>query len=428
MTTANLKFDVYVFDFDGTIAQSGIGITRSVAYALEKLNRPVPDMSELMRFIGPPLFTAFRDFRGLSEEDSERAVALYRERYGVTGLFEADIYEGVTPILKALKQAGARVCIASGKPEMFLRRIVDHFGLTPWIDAIAGPDPGSHSSDKQAQILAVLPEGCDMRRVCMVGDRKFDVESARALGVYSVAVGYGYGSMEELTACGPDCIAETVADLRAVLLGDLAPAYGKFITCEGTDGCGKSTQMKKLAEFLRSRGYEIVSTREPGGCPISERIRELILSLDSKGMSAECEALLYAAARIEHVRSVILPALKCGKIVLCDRFLDSSIAYQAYGRELGEEFIRQINRKASDEVSPDLTLQFDIARDTAKARMAQGAPLDRLELEREDFFTRVAEGYDRVARSEPGRICRIDSGRTIEEVFEDVLKNITDIL
>ena len=101
-----------------------------------------------------------------------------------------------------------------------------------------------------------------------------------------------------------------------------------MITFEGTDGCGKSTQMEMLAGWLGERGYEVTATREPGGCPIAERIREVILSLDSSGMSAECEALLYAAARIEHVRSVVLPALRLGKIVLCDRFLDSRDVYK----------------------------------------------------------------------------------------------------
>ena len=218
MTSTNLKFDVYVFDFDGTIAQSGIGITRSVAYALEKLNQPVPDMAELMRFVGPPLFTSFRDFRGLSEEDSERAVALYRERYGVTGLFEADIYEGITPILKALKQAGARVCVASGKPEKFLRRIIEHFDLTPYIDDVAGPDMSSHSSDKTAQVLAVLG-GVDPARACMIGDRCFDVDAGRALGMHTIAVEYGYGSREEFEASGADEIAATVDELRSMLIG-----------------------------------------------------------------------------------------------------------------------------------------------------------------------------------------------------------------
>ena len=168
----------------------------------------------------------------------------------------------------------------------------------------------------------------------------------------------------------------------------------------------------------------MVCTQEPGGCPISESIREIILSLDSAGMSAECEALLYAAARVQHVKSVVLPALEAGKMVLCDRFLDSSIAYQAYGRELGEDFIRQINRKASELVVPDRTLLFDVPRATARERMAQGAPLDRLEREAEDFFARVARGYDAVAEAEPGRVRRIDSGRSIDEVFDDVLGSV----
>jgi len=117
----------------------------------------------------------------------------------------------------------------------------------------------------------------------------------------------------------------------------------------------------------------------------------------------------------------VLPALKAGKIVLCDRFLDSSIAYQAYGRELGEDFIRQINKAATDLVMPDCTLQFDIDREAAKARLAKGAPPDRLESEADEFFSRVSKAYDRIAAAEPERIHRIDSGRSIEEVFRDVL-------
>lgn len=258
----------------------------------------------------------------------------------------------------------------------------------------------------------------------MIGDRCFDVDSAHALGMTAVAVGYGYGSAEEFARCGAEKVAMTVRELSELLLDGQKPARGQMITFEGSDGCGKSTQMKKLADWLRGRGYEVVCTREPGGCPISESIREIILSLDSAGMSAECEALLYAAARVQHVKSVVLPALEAGKIVLCDRFLDSSIAYQAYGRELGEDFIRQINRKASELVVPDRTLLFDVPRATARERMAQGAPLDRLEREEEDFFARVARGYDAVAKAEPGRVRRIDSGRSIDEVFDDVLRSV----
>ena len=421
-----MNYDIVIFDFDGTVAETGRSITACVRYALEKLGKPVPSMEILRKFVGPPLYNSFRDFCSLSHEEAEQGVALYRERYSAGGLLECDIYPGFTPLVKALKAGGAWVAVASGKPEHFLRRIIDHFGLTDCFDGIAGPDPSSHSSDKRAQVLSVLPENADLSRACMVGDRCFDIDAGKALGMHTIAVEYGYGNRAEFEASGADEIAATVADLRNVLLGETELPRGKMISFEGTVGCGKSTQMKKLSEHLTHCGYEVVTTREPGGCPISEKIRELLLSLDSKGMSAECEALLYAASRVEHVKSVILPALKEGKIVLCDRFLDSSIAYQAYGRELGEDFIRQINKAATDLITPDRTLMFDIARETAKARMAQGAPLDRLELEKEDFFTRVARGYDQVAASDPERVARIDSGRTIEEVFADVLKTVAN--
>lgn len=422
MRMVPMNYDIVIFDFDGTVAETGRGITGCVRYALEKLGKPVPSMDILRKFVGPPLYNSFRDFCGLSHDEAEQGVALYRERYSAIGLFEADIYPGFTPLVRALKANGAWVAVASGKPEHFLRRIIEHFGLTDVFDGVAGPDPSSHSSDKRAQVLSVLPENADLSRACMVGDRCFDIDAGCVLGMHTIAVEYGYGNRAEFIESGADEIVATVAGLREALLGETALPRGRMITFEGTDGCGKSTQMKKLAEHLTSHGYEVVTTREPGGCPISEKIRELLLSLDSKGMSAECEALLYAASRVEHVKSVILPALKEGKIVLCDRFLDSSIAYQAYGRELGEDFIRQINKAATDLITPDRTLMFDIARETAKARMAQGAPLDRLELEKEDFFTRVARGYDRVAESDPARIARIDSGRSIDEVFADVLK------
>lgn len=423
-----LNFKYFIFDFDGTIAQSGMGITRSAAYAIEQMGYPALTDEQLRKFVGPPLHDSFCKLCGMSEDEATEAVRQYRVRYNDIGKFEADIYPGITQMLKALKQAGAWVAVASGKPKEFLVQIIEHFGLTPYFDAVTGPDLQNRSSDKTQQVIEAMPEGANFAEACMVGDRCFDVDAGKNLGMHTVAVEYGYGNREEFERSGADCICATVADLSAHLLGETPIARGRMITFEGTDGCGKSTQQKKIGEWLQSRGYEVVTTREPGGCPISEKIRELLLSLDSKGMSAECEALLYAASRVEHVKEVILPALNCGKIVLCDRFLDSSIAYQAYGRELGEDFIRLINKKASEAVTPDCTLQFDIRREMAKTRMAAGAPLDRLESEQEDFFTRVAEGYDRIAAAEPERIHRIDSGRTIDEVFADVLPIIRSIL
>lgn len=423
-----MKRKIVLFDFDGTVAESGRGIANCARYALEEMGRPDPGMETLLKFVGPPLYVAFQELCGLSDGEADLAVKLYRKRYSEIGLFEAEIYPGITPLLKALKAQGAYVAVASSKPTHFLVRIIDHFGLTDCFDAVVGADPSSHRAEKTEQILRALPEGADIQDAWMVGDRCFDVDSAHALGMRAVGAAYGYGTVEELKACGAEKICETVAQLQEFLLSGAPLPRGRMISFEGSDGCGKSTQMKKLAAYLSSRGYEVVTTREPGGCPISERIREIILSLDSEGMSAECEALLYAAARVEHVRRVVLPALEKGKMVLCDRFLDSSIAYQAYGRELGEDFVRLINQRASEAVMPDRTLMFDVARETAKARMAQGAPLDRLEKEAEDFFSRVAGGYDRVAAAEPDRIRRIDSGRDVEAVFADVLANLETMI
>lgn len=423
-----MKYNIVVFDFDGTVAESSPGILSCTRHALQTLGKPIPGEDVLRKFLGPPLFTSFHDFCHLTDDEAERAVELYREKYLSGGMFDANIYPGFLPLVRALKEHGCYVAVASGKPTESLVQIIEHFGMKPYFDAIVGSDPNSHSADKTAQIQAVLPQDADPADCCMVGDRCFDVDAGRGLGMHTVAVGYGFGSREEFEASGAEYIADTVQDLTNLLLDEDERPKGKFITFEGTDGCGKSTQLKKLAAYLTQHGYDVVTTREPGGCGISERIREVILSLDSKGMTAECEALLYAASRVEHVHRVILPALKLGKIVLCDRFLDSSLAYQAYGRELGEDFIRQINRAASEAVTPDRTLLFDIDRAAAKVRMAQGAPLDRLELEKEEFFGRIAQGYDKLAQDAPDRIVRIDSGRSIDEVFENVLDIVqTDI-
>ena len=419
-----MKFDYYLFDFDGTIAETGEGIRRSVAYALERLGRPVPGEDVLNRFIGPPLHDSFVELCGFDDEGAEHVIEVYRSRYIGTGLYEASIYPGIAQLLRALHEGGAYVALASAKPEMMVERLTKHFGIDRYIDAISGTTLGRHSADKRDLLLAALPEGADPARACMAGDRSFDIEAGKALGMTAVGTDYGYSIEGELAGAGADLVFDTVSEMTDWMLEGERPR-GLFITMEGSDGCGKSTQIARLKDWLTRRGYETVLTREPGGCPISERIREVILSLDSKGMSAECEALLYAASRVEHVREVIEPAIKCGKIVICDRFLDSSIAYQAYGRELGDDFIRQINAAAAERVRPDVTILLEVDRERARARMAKGAPLDRLEMEKEDFFERVRRGYEAVKVQSPGRVFAIDAGRTIDEVFEDV-KSVVD--
>ena len=421
------RYDYYLFDFGGTVADTGEGIRRSVAYALEQLGCPALDEATLSRFIGPPLHDSFVEYCGLDDAGAETAIEKYRERYVDTGLYESRLYAGMASLLRALHRSGAWVAIASAKPRFMLERLAEHFGIARYIDRISGTGLSRHSADKRDLILAALPEGAVLSRACMVGDRRFDIEAGKALGMGAVGADYGYSLPGELAEAGADAVFGALPDMAEYLLGE-APR-GLFISLEGSDGCGKSTQIALLKAYLEKRGFETVLTREPGGCPISERIREVILSLDSKGMSAECEALLYAASRIEHVRAVIEPALNCGKIVICDRFLDSSIAYQAYGRELGEDFIRQINEPTIRRTLPDRTLLLTVDRAESRRRMAANdAPLDRLELEKEDFFARVAAGYAALAQAEPGRITVIDASQSIEAVFEDVKAAVDAVL
>lgn len=420
------QYDYYLFDFDGTVADTGEGIRKSVACALEKLGCAPLNEAALSRFIGPPLHDSFMEYCGLDDEGAEAAIAAYRERYVDIGLYESRLYGGMAALLRALHRSGAHVAIASAKPTFMLEKLAKHFGIDRYLDAISGTGLGRHSADKRDLILAALPEGADLSRACMVGDRRFDIEAAKALGMAAVGADYGYSVEGELAQSGADFVFDSVPAMAEFLLGE-APK-GLFISLEGSDGCGKSTQIALLKEYLEGRGFETVLTREPGGCPISERIREVILSLDSQGMSAECEALLYAASRIEHVREVIEPALNLGKIVICDRFLDSSLAYQAFGRELGEDFIRQINAPTIRRALPDKTLLLTVDLAVSRKRMSQGAPLDRLELEKDDFFRRVQAGYARLARAESDRITVIDASKGIEAVFEDVKAAVDAIL
>lgn len=414
-----MKYAYYLFDFDGTIADTGEGIRRSVAYCAEKLGYEVPDRAVLDRFIGPPLHDSFVRYFGMTDAQAERAIQVYRERYVDIGLYESRIYPGIPALLKALHEGGAYVALASAKPQMMLERLTKYFGIDIWLDNISGTGLERHSADKRDLLTAALPGGANPGDACMVGDRCFDIDAAVALGMHAVGADYGYSVPGELAGSGAHEIYDSVRGLTGALLEGKMPA-GHFISLEGSDGCGKSTQIAKLKAWLEQRGYEVVLTREPGGCPISERIREIILSLDSRGMSPECEALLYAASRVEHVREVIEPALKSGKIVICDRFLDSSIAYQAYGRELGEAFIRQINAPAARSAMPEITLLLQVDRASARARMAKGAPPDRLEIEKEDFFARVAAGFGAVHAAEPDRVRLIDASRSIDEVFGEV--------
>lgn len=422
-----LKYDTILFDLDGTLTESGLGITRSAAYAFEQLGLPVPSQEILDTFVGPPLVTSFMEHASLDEAGAMEAVRIYRERFSSVGWKENRVYAGIAPLLKALKQQGAYLAIASAKPEVFVRRIADHFGFAKYFDRIVGIKMETTHADKCHLIAEALGEGRELSRAAMVGDRLYDMEAARRMGLRAVGVSYGYGSREELEQSGAQDIADSVAALRSILLPGVPMERGLFISFEGADGCGKSTQMQLLRDRLIECGYEVVCSREPGGCEISERIRDVVLDVRHKGMCDACEALLFAASRAQHVRDVVIPAVENGKIMLCDRFLDSSFAYQARGRELGDDFIRQINAAASS-IVPDRTLLFVGKRETISQRLRSHNDLDRIELEQDAFVRRIYEAYDEIAARDSQRVHVIDSDRSIDEIFADVQKDLADLL
>lgn len=200
---------------------------------------------------------------------------------------------------------------------------------------------------------------------------------------------------------------------------------GLFITLEGADGCGKTTQLNLLKEYLTSRGYEIVVTREPGGKGLGEKLREILLNYDGE-VSDRCEAFLYLADRAQNIDTIIKPAINSGKIVLCDRHTDSSLAYQGYGREQNIDNINMLNELAVNGVHPDLTIVFDIDTETSMARV--GAEKDRLESAGIEFHKRVRNGYLEIAKKNPQRIKVVDASQTIEDVQRDVIKIVEGVL
>lgn len=196
---------------------------------------------------------------------------------------------------------------------------------------------------------------------------------------------------------------------------------GKFITFEGCEGVGKSRQLKMLTEKLDSAGVPYVLTREPGGPRISEKIRQIILDKDNDAMTAECEALLYAAARVQHLKEIVTPALEAGKIVICDRYIDSSFAYQSVARGLGFEFVEKVNCFA---FMPDLTIFLDLPPEEAFKRKGGAEQDDRMELSGMDFHKKVYEGYLEVAARFPERIVRIDPSGTKEQTHAKIMETL----
>lgn len=201
---------------------------------------------------------------------------------------------------------------------------------------------------------------------------------------------------------------------------------GLFITFEGGDGSGKSTQIEKLKDYLEDKGFRVILTREPGGTKISEDIREIILDSRNTEMSDMTETLLYAAARAQLVEQVIRPAVERGNMVICDRFVDSSMAYQAYGRGLGD-IVWDINKNAVGDCMPDLTILLRLDPEAGMGRIS-GRKQDRIELSSSDFHRRVYEGYLALEKRFPDRIKGIDASRGIEEISEEIINIVQDLI
>lgn len=196
---------------------------------------------------------------------------------------------------------------------------------------------------------------------------------------------------------------------------------GLFITFEGADGCGKTTQMKLLAEYLQKQGHDVVLTREPGGKGLGEKVREILLNYDGE-VSDRCESFLFLADRAQNIDIIVNPAVEAGKIVLCDRHTDSTVAYQGYGRGLDLDRINVLNNIAVNGRKPDLTFVFDIDTETSMKRV--GKEKDRMESAGLEFHNRVREGYLKIAQQEPERIKVIDASKSIEEIHKEVLNKI----
>lgn len=203
---------------------------------------------------------------------------------------------------------------------------------------------------------------------------------------------------------------------------------GLFITFEGGEGSGKTTIIKKLAAYYQDLGFGIRVTREPGGVKIAEQIRNVILDVNNKEMNPKTEAILYAASRVEHLDKVVIPELERGSIILCDRYIDSSLVYQGYARGLGIEKVMQINMFALDYL-PKITFFFDVTPEVALERIKKNhREENRLDLESLEFHRAVYDGYVKLTEMFPERIIRIDGDRDIEDIFRDCVKEIDKIL
>lgn len=209
-----------LFDLDGTLTDPKVGITKSVQYALKAFHIDEPDLDALCKYIGPPLRTSFIEYQGFSETQAEEALVKYREYFGDTGIFENEVYDGIKELLTKLQKAGKSLIVATSKPEIFARRILEHFELESYFTDVCGATMDNSRGTKEEVIRYAFEKNhiTDHSLAVMVGDRLHDIEGAKKVGIASVGVLYGFGSREELEKAGADKIAETVQELYEVIM------------------------------------------------------------------------------------------------------------------------------------------------------------------------------------------------------------------
>ena len=215
-----MKYTTVLFDLDGTLVDSGIGVTNSVAYALEKFGITPPPRQDLFKFIGPPLTQSFREFCGFDGEKTTLAIKYYREYYSQKGILECIMYDGVLELMESLKQKGYKLALATSKPEIYATRVIENKGILPYIDYVGAATADEKTrATKEAVIEYVLDlcEEKDRSKILMVGDRHFDINGAKAYGLDSVGVTFGYGSRRELADAGADYIVDSMRELNNLL-------------------------------------------------------------------------------------------------------------------------------------------------------------------------------------------------------------------
>ena len=416
---STFPYDAIVFDLDGTLFDAEEGIVSSVKYAMAKLGCVIPEGVNLREVVGPPLRQSFTQLLGVPESRQEEAVEYYHDDFCSRGMYLYSLYPHIRSILQMLSEGDVHVALATSKPRTLAVQILEYFGIMKYFDKVVGEGDDACKLGKPELVRRALPD--KYRHAAMVGDRRFDVEGAKANQMEAIGVSYGCGSEEELEDAGADVIVPDTESLRALLCPGGEIPRGFFLSVEGPDGSGKTTQVNLLEKSLRQFGFSVLRTREPGGCAISEDIRRIVLDASNMEMCDACEALLYAASRAQHVHQVIRPAVENGELVLCDRFVDSSVAYQGGGRELGVATIQQINEPAVAGMLPDATLYLAIDHAVALKRRYAASEPDRLELAADGFHARVQKAYERLIRENKKRFLVVDAEQDIESIARDAL-------